>query len=119
MRCGLAVSATGQTGQSEAILYDRDLVLAERLAHDVEATCQRGITEGALALSWSSAPDGRGQRLLRVDKLGLRLGQRGSECGERFTASRHGRPPSPGDRNSPPPISSACLAPHARWPPWR
>ena len=62
MRCGLAVSAIGQTGQSEAIhspeawassggqvdhagglvdrggLDGRDLMLPERLAHDFEAT---------------------------------------------------------------------------------
>ena len=99
MRCGLAMSATGQTGQSEAIhspeacasmvvrlitpalaverrgLQGRDLMLAERLAHDVEAAGERCIAEAALPLPWPSAPDCGGQRLFRIDQFGLRLGQ--------------------------------------------
>ena len=85
MRWGLAVSAMGHTGQSEAIhwpdawasivvkltkprrLVDRgamdggDLMLTERLAHDVEATRQRGIAEGALSLPCPSVADRGGQ----------------------------------------------------------
>ena len=99
MRWGLAVSAIGQTGQSEAIhspeacasmvvkltipeavvdcggLHGGDLVLAQRLAHDVEAAGERRIAEAALPLPCPSGPDRSGQRLFRIDQFGLRLGQ--------------------------------------------
>ena len=79
MRCGLAVSGTGQTGQSDAIhapqacagmvvqidhangLVDgrglRDLVLPQRLAHDVEPATERRIAEVAYAFAGLAGAD--------------------------------------------------------------
>jgi hypothetical protein len=42
-------------------LYRGDLMLPQRLAHDVEPARQRGIAEGALALSCPSGADRGGQ----------------------------------------------------------
>ena len=102
MRCGLAVSATGQTGQSEAIHSPAawtgmvvrltiptvgSIAVSARsrsragpgLAHDVEAAGKRRIAGCAFALPCPRAPNRRGQRLLGVDELGLELGER---CGK-------------------------------------
>jgi hypothetical protein len=96
MRWGFAVSARGQTGQSDVIysqeerrgqidhasglidggrLYRGDLVLAERLAHDIEATGKRRIAKAAPALPCAAGPDRQRQGLFRIDELGLRPGQ--------------------------------------------
>ena len=99
-------------------LHGRNLMLAERLAHDVEATRERRIAEAALPLPYPAGPDRGRQRLFRVDELGLGLGQGRGEGRDRFTGSGHGSPPSPGRRSSPRPISSAWLVRHARSPPW-
>src|SRR5262245_63083373 len=94
-------------------------MLSERLAHDVEATGERRITEATLPLAGAAGPDRGGQRLFRVDELGLGLGQRRGKGRDRFTGSGHVSPPLPGRRSSPRPILSAWLVRHARWPPWR
>ena len=62
-------------------LHSCDLMLAQRLAHDIEAACEGCIAEGALwPLASSAGPDRGGQRLLGIDELGLsfckRRGQR-------------------------------------------
>ena len=75
---------------------------------------ERRIAEAALPLPWPSGPDRGGQRLFRVDQLGLRLGQGRGQRRDRFTGPGHGRPPSPGHRSSPRPISSAW--PRTPWP---
>src|SRR5262249_23825680 len=56
-------------------LYRGDLVLTQRLAHDVDAARERRVAEAALPFPWPAAPDGCGQRFFRIDELGLRLGQ--------------------------------------------
>ena len=56
-------------------LYGGDLVLAERLAHDVEPAGERRVAKAALAVPWPAGPDGTDQRLFRVDEFGLSLGQ--------------------------------------------
>ena len=71
-----------------------DLMLTERLAHDVEAARQRGIAEGALPLPCPSGADRGGQRFFRIDQFGLRLGQGGGQGRDRFTGPVHGWPPS-------------------------
>ena len=52
-----------------------DLVLPQRLAHDVEAARQGRIAEAAIPLPWPPAADRGGQRFFRVDEFGLGLGQ--------------------------------------------
>src|SRR5262245_46716505 len=74
-------------------LYRRNLMLTERLAHDVEATRQRCIAEAALRLPCPSGPDRGDEGLLWVDQFGLGLGQGGCESRNRFTGPVHGRPP--------------------------
>src|SRR6476660_1526100 len=76
-------------------LNDCDLLLAQRLANDFEATGQGRVAEAAFGLACSSRRDGRGQRFFWVDEMRLRLGQCGGESSESFTRSMHGRPPYP------------------------
>jgi hypothetical protein len=52
-----------------------DLVLAERLAHNIETARQRSIAEGLLCPIGITRSDGGRERFLRVDELDLRLGQ--------------------------------------------
>ena len=101
-------------------LNGRDLMLPERLAHDVEATGEGRIAEAALALPGAAGPD----RVAVSDFSGLTrsawaLASAEARAATDFTGSGHGSPPSPGRQSSPRPISSASLARHARWPPWR
>src|SRR5713226_9214065 len=99
MRCGAAVSLTGQTGQSEDTHSPDECasVVVSRISpapSSIEVVCtvaiscrpsdlrtrsnplERGVAEAAVAFPWEWRADGRGQRLLRVGKLDLRLGQR-------------------------------------------
>src|SRR5262249_52231802 len=94
------------------------LMLAERLAHDIESARKWRIAKAALPFSWPSSPDDGRQRFFRVDEFGLRLGQGRGERRHRITGPVHGRPPSLGYRSSPPPLSTAWPAPRARPPPW-
>jgi hypothetical protein len=59
-------------------LDGRDLVLAERLAHDIETACERGVAEQPLRSIGRFAFDRPDQRFLRIGKFNLRLGER---CG--------------------------------------
>src|SRR5262245_33007204 len=95
-----------------------DLVLTQRLAHDIEPTGERRIAEAALAVSRPAGANGSGERLFRIDEFGLGLGQGRGERRDRFTGPGHGSPPSPAHQSSPPPISNAWLSLRARWPPW-
>ncbi len=56
-------------------LQGGDLVLAERLTHDVEAARERRIAEAALAFPGPAGADGCRERLFRIDEFGLGLGQ--------------------------------------------
>ena len=47
-------------------LHGRDLMLAQRLADDIEPDRERGIAERPVGLPRKRRPDGRGQRLLRI-----------------------------------------------------
>src|SRR5262245_66257104 len=76
-------------------LHRRNLVLAEGLAYDVEATGEWGIAEPALALPWPAGADYRREGLFGIDQFGLSLGQGRGQRRDRFTGSGHGRPPSP------------------------
>src|SRR5215471_17528696 len=143
MRWGLAVSATGQTGQSEAIhspeawasmvvrltiptvgsmavVCTVAISCCPSVLHDVEAARERRIAEAALHLSWPCALDRGSEGLFRVDKLSLRLRQCTCQSDDRFTGPGHGSPPSSREhQSSPPPIWTACPALHARLPPSR
>jgi hypothetical protein len=66
-------------------LHRGDLVLAQRLAHDIEAAGERSIAEAALAVPCASAAERSGQGLLWVDELGLGLGQGRGQGGDRLT----------------------------------
>jgi hypothetical protein len=71
-------ASSGNLRKSYSMRGDKvsgDLVLPQRLAHDVEAARQGGIAEAAIPLPWSSAPDRGGQRFFRADELGLGLDQ--------------------------------------------
>src|SRR5260370_3077168 len=100
-------------------LHGRDLMLAQRLADDIESVRERGIAERPIALPWKRRSDGRGQQLLRVGELGLRLGESACDGADRFTGPVHGLPPRSGHRSSRLRISTAWPESHARWPPWR
>ena len=80
-------------------LHGRDLVLAKALAHDLQPARERGIAERAALLARERRADGRGQRLLRVGELALRLGERRRDRPDRLTGALHGQPPSRGDRS--------------------
>jgi hypothetical protein len=79
----------GETDESGPVdrgrLNGRDFVAAERLAHDVEAARERRIAKGLIMIARVGRPDGRNQRLLRVDEFGLCLRQRRRDCPDRFT----------------------------------
>ena len=55
-------------------LHGRNLMLPERLAHDVEATRQGRIVKAALALPRPARPHGSRERLFGIDQFCLRLG---------------------------------------------
>ena len=82
-----------------AALIDRrgldrgNLMLAQGLAHDVEAARQRRIAERPFGGSGAIGPDGRHQRFLRIDKFPLRFGQRRSNSPNGLTGALHGCPP--------------------------
>src|ERR1700692_957119 len=100
-------------------LHGRDLMLAQGLADDIEATREGGIAERPIAFPWERRPNGRCERLFRVAELGLGLGERPGDAANRFTGPVHGLPPGSGHRSSQPRISTVWPEPHARWPPWR
>jgi hypothetical protein len=112
MRCGLAVSEIGQTGQSEAIhsrgvreygrqvdhagrlvygrgLDSRNLMLTQRLAHDVEAARKRRIAKGLHRLPGPPVPNRGCERFFGVDEFRLRFGQGRGQSRNRFTAAVH------------------------------
>src|SRR6516165_8537485 len=99
-------------------LHDGDLVLAERLADDLEPAGEGRVAKAARRLSGSPACNGGGERFFWVDEVRLCLGERRGKGCERLTGSLHGRPPYRRNRSSPRPISSALPARHARSPPW-
>src|SRR3984893_8946153 len=100
-------------------LHGRDLMLAQRLADDIEPARERGIAERPVALPWKWRPDGRRQRLLRVGQLGLGLGESARDGANRFTGPVHGLPPRSGYRSSRLRISTGWPVCHAPSPPWR
>jgi hypothetical protein len=69
-----------------------DLMAAERLAHDVEAARECGVTKPLIRLAWARGANGRHQRLLGIGQFGLRLRQRGSDRADRFTGPLHRYP---------------------------
>ena len=74
-------------------LNGRDLVAAERLAHDVEAARERRIAKGLILLARIGRANGRDKRLLRIGQFGLSLGERRGDRADGFTGPLHGRPP--------------------------
>ena len=74
-------------------LNGRDLVPAERLAHDVEAARERRVAKGLIVLARIGRANGGDQRLLRIGELGLRLGERGGDRPDGLTGPLHGFPP--------------------------
>ena len=60
-------------------LDGRNLMLAQRLANDVESARQRGIAEGAVGLAGERRADGGGERLLRIGEFRLGFGQRAGD----------------------------------------
>ena len=76
-----------------------DLVLTQALPDDVEATGQRCIAEGPVALARERRAYGRDQRLFGVAEIPLRLGQGRSDGTDRFTGSVHRPSPHPTGRN--------------------
>src|SRR5262249_31123193 len=95
-------------------LHRCDLMLAERLAHDVEAARQRCIAKGAFPFSRPRDSNRGGERLFGGDELGLGLSQGRGKSPDRLTGSLHGSPPFPGHQSSLRLILSALLAPHVR-----
>src|ERR1700722_13092923 len=80
-------------------LDGRDLMAAERLAHDVETAGQSRVAKRLIVLPWMKAANGGDERLFRIGELRLRLGQRGGDRPNRFARLLHGSPPSRGDRS--------------------
>ena len=76
-------------------LHRRDLLLAERLADDVETTRERRVAEGPGPLPWPVRPDGGNERLLGVRK------PRGSSL-DRLMGLMQGICTPTGPRSSPP-----------------
>ena len=74
-------------------LDGRDLVAAERLAHDVEAARERRIAKGLILIARVRGANGGDQRLLRIGQFGLRLGERGGDRADGLARPRHGSPP--------------------------
>src|SRR5262249_8612557 len=99
-------------------LQDGDLVLPQRLAHDVEPAGEWCMGEAALALPWPAGADGSRERLFRIDEFGLGLGQGRGKSRDGFTGPGHELPPAPIYQRSQPPISSAWLSRPVRWPLW-
>src|SRR5262249_25225124 len=56
-------------------LLSGDLVLPQRLTHDVEPTRERRIAEAAFAFPGSAGANGGGQGFFWIDQFGLGLGQ--------------------------------------------
>src|SRR5262245_34490516 len=75
-------------------LHRCDLVLAERLAHDIEPAREWCIAESAFGFSGTAGADDGHERLFWVDEGGLRLGKRRGECCDCLTRPGHGPPPS-------------------------
>ena len=65
-------------------LDSRDLMAAERLAHDVEAAGQRGVAKRLIVLPRMRGANGGDERLFRIGELRLRLGERGGDRPDRF-----------------------------------
>jgi hypothetical protein len=61
-------------------LHSRDLMLAQGLAHNVQAAGERRIAEGPLGSASLLRPDGPDQRLFWIDELGLGFGQSLVRC---------------------------------------
>jgi hypothetical protein len=74
-------------------LYRGDLMLAQGLADDIEPARQRRVTEALYRTSTVSRSNRRDQRLLRIDELGLRFGERRREARYGWTGPMHGSPP--------------------------
>ena len=65
-------------------LHRRDLVAAERLAHDVEAARQRRVAKRLIMIARMGGANGGDERLLWIGELRLRLGERGGDRPDRF-----------------------------------
>ena len=70
-----------------------DLMLAQGLAHDLKAAGERGIAEQPLRRMSVLGFDRTDQRLFRILKFDLCLGQRRSQRSDGFTLPLHGLPP--------------------------
>src|SRR5262245_2527182 len=119
MRWGLAVSAIGQTGQSEAIhspeawasvvvRLTMPAVWSIAVVCNVAISCWPSVLRtmsSPLEGPWAAGADGGGERLFRIDEFGLGFGQGRGERSDRFTGPGHGSPRSLAHQSSPPPIS--------------
>ena len=74
-------------------LHRGDLMLAQGLADDIEATRQRRIAKAVVGTSRLIGTNGRDQRLLGIDELGLRFGERRRKARYGLAGPMHGSPP--------------------------
>src|SRR5271154_1106932 len=72
-----------------------DLVPTERFAHNVETAGERRVAEVPIAFTRMGRSDCRHERLFRIGKFGLRLGQSRRDRSDRFAGSLNGFTPPP------------------------
>src|SRR5690349_4772787 len=70
-------------------LHGRDLMLSESLAHDIQPARQWRVTKRPFGALPCPTSDGADQRFLRIDQLGLSLGERSSDRSNRWARSLH------------------------------
>src|SRR6266487_1932182 len=97
----------------------RDLMAAKSFADNVQTARQRGIAEGAVALSGKRGSDCRNKRLLWIGQFGLRFGERCRDGTKGFTGAVHGRPPYSRVQSLPHQIWTVWPGYHGRSLPWR
>src|SRR5262249_31287643 len=99
-------------------LHGRDLMLAQRLAHNIEPARERCIAEGSFCRTCLIGSDCSNQGLLGIDELGLSFAQGRSDRADGFTGAPHGWPPFREGRSSLPLILIAWHGARGRSPLW-